>query len=129
MLPFSPLLKNQMLIHCGNHLQLMILGTLIGPQVYQFSDLLSVHLAVSLFLLRHLLLLLFFSTIVSVKIVFCLWTWPGCIRGLQILDKTGGKIKSPSPPPIKDRKKHGAFLRFSTVVSARNVFRLWTLPG
>ena len=71
----------------------------------------------------------FFSTIVSAKIVFCLWTWPGCIRGLQILDKIGGKIKSPSPPPIKDRKKHGAVLHFSTVVSARNVFRLWTLPG
>ena len=88
----------------------MILGTLIGPQVYQFSDLLSVHLAVSLFLLHFLLLL--FSTIISAKIVFWLWTWPGCIRGLQILDKTGGKIKSPSPPPIKDRKKHGAFFFF-----------------
>ena len=43
-LSFSPLLKNQIiLIHCRKHLQLMILGTLTGPQVYQFSDLLSVH--------------------------------------------------------------------------------------
>lgn len=91
----------------------MILGTLVGPQVYQFSDLLSLHLFVIIFF--------FFSSIVSAKIVFCLWTWPGCIRGLQILDKTGGKIISPSPPQIKDRKKHGAFLRISTVVSARNV--------
>ena len=91
----------------------MILGTLIGPQVYQFSDLSSLHLFVIIFF--------FFSSIVSAKIVFCLWTWPGCIRGLQILDKTGGKIISPSPPQIRDRKKHGAFLRFSTVVSARNV--------
>ena len=81
---------------------------------------LSVLRSVKFTPLRHHLLL-FFSSIVSAKIVFCLWTWPGCIRGLQILDKTGGKIISPSPPQIKDRKKHGAFLRFSTVVSARNV--------
>lgn len=55
--------------------------------------------------LRHLLLLLFFSSIVSAKIVFCLWTWPGCIRGLQILDKTGGKIIYPPPHPQSRMKK------------------------
>lgn len=109
-LPFSPLLKNQILIHCGKHLQLMILGALIVPQVYQLSDLLSVHLAEYLFLLHHLLLLFFYYCLS--KNCFLAVDLARLYQGLQILDKTGGKIKSPSPPPIKDRKKHGAFFFF-----------------
>lgn len=72
--------------------------------------------------LRHLLLLLFFSSIVSAKIVFCLWTWPGCIRGLQILDKTGGKIIYPPPHPQSRMEKNMVHFFVFLLLSQQEMF-------
>ena len=109
----------------------MILGTLIGPQVYQFSDLLSVHLAVSLFLL-HFLLLLFFYYYLS-KNCFLAVDLARLYQGTTNLGQNRWKNKIPLPTPNQGYKKTWCilllFLRFSTIVSARMFFRLWTWPG
>lgn len=109
----------------------MILGTLIGPQVYQFSDLLSVHLAVSLFLL-HFLLLLFFYYYLS-KNCFLAVDLARLYQGTTNLGQNRWKNKIALPTPNQGQKKTWCilllFLRFSTIVSARMFFRLWTWPG
>ena len=112
----------------------MILGTLIGPQVYQFSDLLSVHSAVSLFLLHLLLLLLllFFYYCLSEN-CFLAVDMARLYQGTTILGQNRWKNKIPLPTPNQGQKKTWCifllFLRFSTIVSARIVFQLWTWPG
>ena len=98
----------------------MILGTLIGPQVYQFSDLLSVHLAVSLFLL-HFLLLLFFYYYLS-KNCFLAVDLARLYQGTTNLGQNRWKNKIPPPTPIKDRKKHGAFFFVFLLLSQHECF-------
>ena len=68
-------------------------------EVYQFSDLLSVHLAVSLFLLHLLLLLLLFFYYCLSKNCFLAVDMARLYQGTTILGQNRWKNKIPLPTP------------------------------